>query len=684
MKKLSLLAASVAIALTGCGGSDGGSSTDDSNNIGASTLKVQVIDGYLVNAEVYVDRNGNNVADADEKLDTTTDSEGYITVAESDKDYALIARAVAGKTFDTDKGGAITSSYELTAPAGAAVVNPYTTLAVIENKTIDQVATELNIDSSLISGDYVKAKSGSNAEEAKKAHAIARSLTLTLEDTIAESTSNIEAIKTDLDNIQTQVNAEINNGTDLDTIIVKDGEATAAPKTVEQALVGNTFDAIPTNSYYFEEEGVYQFTFASESISILDDYGNPEDSMSISYTSTGYLTADGDHEEVLFLADDFYLSITPQNDLVLMANSTLGINENGYPQDTSIAASDFTGKTLYHFWDDSDSSTAVPSLAKFEFNSTGTVTVSEMDAQGNWVVSGSVDWSVTDAQLIMDVPEEAGKQFNWSFTTLQQDGLTIAYDSRWIPLFFTENEDLATGLYLKWMPEATDETDTTKEYLVGNKYDVISTNGYYLEEEGVYKFTFSSDSVTLHDDYGNLVGSMPISYTSTGYNTEDGHDEIVFLADDFYLAVTSQNDLALVANSTLGISANGYPEDTSITASDFAGKTLYHFWDDSTSSSAEPSFAKLTFNSDGTFVVSEYENGAWVEYSDSVLNWEVTNAQLVMDVPGEAGKQFNWSFTTIQQDGLRIAYDENWVPLFFSEDENLATSLFQKWIALAN
>src|SRR5690606_3038802 len=151
-------------------------------------------------------------ADEDEKLEGTTNAEGYISLAESDKDYVLIARAVAGQTFDTDKGGTITASFELSAPAGAMILNPYTTLAVIEDKTIDEVASDLNINSALISGDYVKAKSGIDADEAKKVHLVARSLALKLEDNIIQSASNVSTIKTELSNIQSHVDSEVNKG----------------------------------------------------------------------------------------------------------------------------------------------------------------------------------------------------------------------------------------------------------------------------------------------------------------------------------------------------------------------------------------------------------------------------------------------------------------------------------------
>ncbi len=44
----------------------------------------------------------------------------------------------------------------------------------------------------------------------------------------------------------------MNKGTDLDGIVIKDGNVAAAPKTAQELLVGNTFDAIPTNSFMLQ------------------------------------------------------------------------------------------------------------------------------------------------------------------------------------------------------------------------------------------------------------------------------------------------------------------------------------------------------------------------------------------------------------------------------------------------
>lgn len=51
MKKTTLLAASIALALAGCGGSD------NNDNPTTKSFSVTAIDGYLVNADVYAGEN---------------------------------------------------------------------------------------------------------------------------------------------------------------------------------------------------------------------------------------------------------------------------------------------------------------------------------------------------------------------------------------------------------------------------------------------------------------------------------------------------------------------------------------------------------------------------------------------------------------------------------------------------
>ncbi|MEI8599417.1 hypothetical protein P4S64_22410 [Vibrio sp. M60_M31a] len=151
MKKLSLLAASVAIALTGCGGSEGGSS-DSGTPPTPGGLIITAIDGYLQNAEVWVDKDGNLSNGCEFNTDEVTDENGQATISKAD--YAgmdVCIKAIAGKTIDKDRG-IVASDFELASPSSdgdQVIVNPMT------NMVIEKVKTQLASDSAL---DVVEAK----------------------------------------------------------------------------------------------------------------------------------------------------------------------------------------------------------------------------------------------------------------------------------------------------------------------------------------------------------------------------------------------------------------------------------------------------------------------------------------------------------------------------------------------
>ncbi|ELE7614431.1 hypothetical protein RB978_003282 [Vibrio vulnificus] len=80
MKKVSLLAASVAIALTGCGGSDSGSGSN--GNVAPGGVIVTGFDGYFNQAVVFDDINNNGQLDLDsDNVFGLTNQKGQITLA---------------------------------------------------------------------------------------------------------------------------------------------------------------------------------------------------------------------------------------------------------------------------------------------------------------------------------------------------------------------------------------------------------------------------------------------------------------------------------------------------------------------------------------------------------------------------------------------------------------------------
>lgn len=186
MKKMSLLAASVAIALTGCGGGSG----SDNTSTAQSGLEITAIDGYLKNAAVWVDTNENLVLDTgeDTKLDVVTNEYGKFTLPEEYKSQTVFIQAVAGQTEDTTRG-IVTETFSLASKSGSSVVNPMTNMVVSKvakqlasDPTLDVVAAKkaakeevvakltqsgLNVDASMIFGDYI-----AKADESKEAQAL--------------------------------------------------------------------------------------------------------------------------------------------------------------------------------------------------------------------------------------------------------------------------------------------------------------------------------------------------------------------------------------------------------------------------------------------------------------------------------------------------------------------------------
>ena len=115
--------AAVGLAAGGGGGGGGGSDGGSSAGTSAPTTTGSVIDGYIVNAIVFQDINGNSVFDAGEP-NTITDASGNfeITLDASSPTAKLVS--IGG--VDSSTGQAFTGT--LTAPAGSDVITPLTTL----------------------------------------------------------------------------------------------------------------------------------------------------------------------------------------------------------------------------------------------------------------------------------------------------------------------------------------------------------------------------------------------------------------------------------------------------------------------------------------------------------------------------------------------------------------------------
>lgn len=189
------LAVSVAVWLTGCGGGDDATSTVASTD--TTTLSGTVADGYLVGAKVCIDKNFNDVCDADEPF-AITDNGGHYTLALSSTEatgFPLIVEADEN-TIDLDTNTKIGEKWHFKAVAGnSSFISPLSTLVAQEMElnislTLEQamlnLQTELGIDiNSTV--DYVAVN---NTKAHNSAKIIAKSL--------ANTETNLSALAPDV------------------------------------------------------------------------------------------------------------------------------------------------------------------------------------------------------------------------------------------------------------------------------------------------------------------------------------------------------------------------------------------------------------------------------------------------------------------------------------------------------
>lgn len=119
-----------AAMITGCGGV--GTGGTGGATVNTAVIAGKVADGYLVNALVFLDKNGNYQLDPGEPFTTSDQGGGYsLNVNPADiGTHPIVAVAIKGQTIDKDTGLTVANSYVLSTPAstvsgtGANFVSP--------------------------------------------------------------------------------------------------------------------------------------------------------------------------------------------------------------------------------------------------------------------------------------------------------------------------------------------------------------------------------------------------------------------------------------------------------------------------------------------------------------------------------------------------------------------------------
>ncbi|MGI2028304.1 putative Ig domain-containing protein [Endozoicomonas acroporae] len=154
-----------ALVLTGCGGGDSSSGSGSSG----STFSITAMDGYLKNAEVWVDANDDLDDGCEMDLELETGDGGLVNIPIEYQDNTICIKAIAGKTIDEDQGP-VERTLELKTPAGDTIVSPLTNLVVeqleaddsltvedAKNNVIDELGLD-DVTADDVFGDFVAAK----------------------------------------------------------------------------------------------------------------------------------------------------------------------------------------------------------------------------------------------------------------------------------------------------------------------------------------------------------------------------------------------------------------------------------------------------------------------------------------------------------------------------------------------
>ncbi|MDP5253560.1 MULTISPECIES: hypothetical protein [unclassified Vibrio] len=158
--------------LVGCG-SD---SDSDSSSASTSTYSVKAIDGYLVDAQVWLDVNGDYQLSEGEPM-AMSEAGGVANLDVSSVtdylSYPILVKAIAGQTTDESEGE-ISQGFVMSAPPGEDSVTPLSTLVhmtmektdsssmtdeeieQLKASAISQVAAQLGLDSDEVLGDFIE------------------------------------------------------------------------------------------------------------------------------------------------------------------------------------------------------------------------------------------------------------------------------------------------------------------------------------------------------------------------------------------------------------------------------------------------------------------------------------------------------------------------------------------------
>lgn len=443
----SLIAASIfsALLLSGCGSDSNDAATPD-----AQKTTITVIDGYLEDAQVCVDRNKSGHCDADEIVGMTN-ADGQIAINDSDLDFPIIAQTIAGKTRDQDSAGLARNSYEMVAHAGSTFVTPFTTMATVSEMTMEELANELSMELEIISSDYVGTKANEDntiSEEAKKAHLMARSLTSELAPKVSDNDAS--QLSKSANTISAEINKSINEDKNLDTITIEiDDDGNAESVEIISSLESYLEDEKPLyfaslNNTYVQQEGISTIEFNNGNYTVSNDKGGPDTgSYRVNNDDLIHVDEDGEFTEAfIYVSHSTSLAVTSDDDLNFWTKVDITSDATIPPVFTQTM---LENQVWYFLDDDSDDKEVVRMMAKMDF-SADQVIITE---GGN---TETLPYNITqDGNLYIDFPD-GDRDLNVEIVTNDKHMLTVAESYLGKPTYslMIKDEQLANSIWSKW------------------------------------------------------------------------------------------------------------------------------------------------------------------------------------------------------------------------------------------
>ncbi|MFA0625338.1 hypothetical protein AB4571_15780 [Vibrio breoganii] len=570
------------VFVAGC--SDDGETSTPVVTAPQASYSVTAIDGYLRNAEVWLDLNGNFARDDGEPSAITGEggrAELDVTDIDTPEQYSVVVRAIAGETVDEDTpdGTPITTSYVMSAPAGEADVTPLSTLVHVllieatdggetpeeleqkKQQAVQEVASQLGLDEEDVLGDFIEndvpeaAFAAENIIEAEVLPEDSQQMQEVVEE-VKQQPEESSFLKT-TEAVNEKIKEVVENSDDIENEAPVFEEPVGSVDSDGEG-VADDLDALPDNPNEYldsDKDGLGNNEDPD------DDNDGIADADEIA-NGTNPFNADTDGDGALDSIDLFPLDSAETSD-----NDSDGIGDNADTDDDNDGLSDTEEAELGtdHLNADSDDDGVIDSVDRFPLDETetqdtdsdGTGNKADTDDDGDGVLDVE-DRFPLDASESVDTDNDGTG--NNADTDDDNDG-TLDVDDRF-PLDSTETID-------------TDNDGTGNNADTDDDGDMVPDIEDHFPLDGSESVDTDNDGIgnnadTDDDDDGVLDGEdrFPLDNTEsidtdndgTGNNadTDDDNDGVLDGEDRFPLDSSESADSD---NDGVGDNADAHPED---------------------------------------------------------------------------------------------------------------------------